>query len=137
MNLFLYGTLTQAEVFEILTGLSPQYENAILHNYSRSGIIGKVYPGIAPQDKAMVEGKFLRNIDPRSVEILDQFEGTQYQRTEVSVKINGSHEPAMTYVWIPKLRHLLTKREWDVREFQRVHLESYLVSCKERKVKSE
>jgi gamma-glutamylcyclotransferase (GGCT)/AIG2-like uncharacterized protein YtfP len=132
LNLFLYGTLTHPDVFKALTGISPKYEKAVLPDFFRSGIKGKVYPGIIHQREASVEGKLVRDLDQRSIGLLDRFEGVNYCRSEVWVEVSGGLESAMAYVWAPELMHLTTGQEWDPSKFMEHDLNDYLVSCRNR-----
>ncbi|KAM7198005.1 hypothetical protein V8F33_005272 [Rhypophila sp. PSN 637] len=112
---------------------------AILHGYSRHRVANADYPGIIP-DKAgennTVFGMLVTGLTKANLHKLDYFEGNQYVRREVKVRllkkvgnaqgegnIEGEETKAQVYVF--KDENDLEKREWDFEEFRRDKLHKW------------
>ncbi|KAI9740468.1 MAG: hypothetical protein M1834_005048 [Cirrosporium novae-zelandiae] len=147
---FFYGTLMAPTVlYRVLYGLSPSPSNptstttsklhsvsALLQNYTRHRVIGCDYPAIIPSEEKIldaegVRGTLVSGLSKRDVFRLDVFEGEEYERRDVDVRVlpssvsqtptNTKTIKAQTYIWIdPKTR--LEDREWDFEEFVREKL---------------
>jgi gamma-glutamylcyclotransferase (GGCT)/AIG2-like uncharacterized protein YtfP len=82
-NLFVYGTLLLPAVIEALIDRVPRALAATLSGYGRHRLIGKVYPAIAVEPAARVDGLVYRGLDRGERMILDAFEGSMYTRRRV------------------------------------------------------
>lgn len=84
------------------------------------------YPAIIPssEDGACVRGTYVRGLTANDQWRLDLFEGDQYNRVKVRLRLideDGKETlevEADTYVWIDK-KTALEDREWDFEEFRR------------------
>ncbi len=118
VNLFTYGSLMCSDIMFKVAGCQVESSQAVLHNFFRSKMQGREYPGIVEQPKSQVTGVLYGNLSPEALQRLDAFEGQMYQRREVEVmtKERGI-TMAMTYVIKPRYRDQLTGEAWDFRYF--------------------
>lgn len=105
---------------------------AILHSYCRHQVANADYPGIIPQEGKSVLGTCVAGLTDQNIRNLDFFEGDQYQREKVKVRLldgvkvmelggtEGKEVEAETYVFTAK-DHLV-EEEWDFHEFVREKL---------------
>ena len=99
MNLFVYGTLMDADIMGRVTGSAYQSQEATLQEYSRRTVRGEVYPAIIKQSGCCVDGVVYFNISLLDIDRLDKFEGSLYERIEVEVIFNnGERVSSHTYV---------------------------------------
>ncbi|CAG8981119.1 hypothetical protein HYALB_00013730 [Hymenoscyphus albidus] len=106
---------------------------AILHDYQRHKVIGCQYPGIRQQKGQEVRGTYVTGLTDADVFRLDRFEGNQYDREDVKVRLlnkdgsEGDEEHrAETYVF--KYEEELEKEEWCYEEFRREKLKNWVGS---------
>ncbi len=117
-TIFTYGSLMCIDIMERVAGCSADNCPATLRDYSRSKVLNEEYPGILPQEKAVVSGIVYHNLPPEAVKRLDLFEGDLYERLPVTVEQEtGESITAFAYVIRPEYRHLLTGKEWSFEEF--------------------
>src|SRR5690606_31021036 len=89
---------------------------AVLSDYARYAIAGETYPGIITQTDSEVEGVLYLNLHPDDIERLDTFEGTEYRRIAVQVRLaDGTHVDAQTYLFTAA--HRLVDSAWNVDAF--------------------
>lgn len=136
----IYGTTNPEPWQRSLTTVQP----ALLQSYRRHKVRHADYPGIVPFTPtaeiatSSVRGTFVTGLLDEDVRRLDIFEGSQYTRRRVRVKVLksamiGLHDPvdearlneyveceeeAETYVWSDPRSDLETE-EWDFEEFRR------------------
>ncbi|MCJ1314606.1 hypothetical protein MMC25_008288 [Agyrium rufum] len=141
---FFYGTLMAPQVLHrVCSGTSTPstshterftIQPAILHDYRRHRVRHADYPAILPISGSSVRGVLVSGLSDRDVLLLDVFEGDQYVRRKVKVRLlevvgedevtgNGNVEGeevsgVQTYVWCEKESEL-EDREWDFGEFRR------------------
>ena len=127
MNIFTYGTLMIPSVMHAVTNRPFPSQKAVLKGYARFTVTGESYPGIIPASDAVTQGLIYNDVDAKSLERLDEFEGDLYQRTSVRVEtVKKDILNADTYVIKPEYRGCLSFQEWHVKEFARKHLETFL-----------
>ncbi|KAI9676392.1 MAG: hypothetical protein M1817_000549 [Caeruleum heppii] len=103
---------------------------AILHDYCRHRVRHCDYPAITPESGNTVRGTFVTGLTDGDIWRLDIFEGDEYARRPVQVKLldqvgdetgkgnrEGDAVEAETYVWIAG-RRKLEAGEWDFGLFQ-------------------
>jgi Gamma-glutamyl cyclotransferase, AIG2-like len=108
---------------------------ALLHSYCRHKVYMADYPGIIPQEGKSVLGVYVTGLDDLNIARLDIFEGDQYRREKVKVRLldnvrlqegvhnlqvgrtEGQEVEAETYVFEDK--DDLVEEEWDYQEFVR------------------
>lgn len=118
MDLFAYGTLMSRDIMEKVAGCRPASVAATLAGYRRTLVRDEVYPGIAEDGRGEVAGILYCDLPAEAVRRLDAFEGEMYERRRVVVTVDGgSAGAAMTYVFRPEFRHLLTDVPWDYERF--------------------
>lgn len=142
---FFYGTLMAPPVLHRVCHGSMSPDNpiyttsnlttspAILHSFRRHRVKHADYPAILPtSDSSTVRGTYVTGLTDNDIWRLDIFEGSEYERREVRVKlltevgdavtgegnVEGEEVGCETYVWISGANRL-EEREWDFGEFQR------------------
>lgn len=159
---FFYGTLMAPQVLHRVCHGStapdnPIYANhnlkatpAILHNFRRHKVRHADYPAILPVAKSTVRGTFVSGLTEADIWRLDLFEGDEYERQVVPVKlltkvgdesgegnVEGEEVEAETYVWIAG-ESRLEDEEWDFAEVTSLPLTTsiwctlMLTSCSSR-----
>ncbi|MCJ1354527.1 MAG: hypothetical protein MMC33_004516 [Icmadophila ericetorum] len=106
-------------------------EPAILHDFRRCRVLDCDYPGIIPAKGSSVRGTYVTGLTDGDIWRLDIFEGDQYEKQTVKVKIlnqigddesvgnvEGEEVEANSYVWADD-EDYLDKKEWDYAEFRR------------------
>ena len=115
---------------------------ALVESYRRHRVLGCHYPAITPCKGATVRGSLVTGLTQMDVYRLDIFEGSQYDRKSVMVKVlkrvgldekveDGNNEnekkedeeeeesvEADTYIW-KEARSELEDKEWDFEEFKK------------------
>lgn len=114
-------------IMQAVTGKKLIFSEATLKGYGRYRLRGRVYPGIIKSAHGSVRGLIWHGVDRRSLELLDAFEAEEYRRIPVTVRGNdGKRYSAYTYVIRPRYAKLLTREDWDLEEFRKIHLKQYL-----------
>ena len=128
INFFAYGTLQLPEVMLAVTERAYSPEKARLDNFARFRLRGKSFPGIRPKLGASVDGILYRAIDTHTLQQLDAFEDVFYHRESVKViSSTGIKLEAETYVINEDSHDLLLPEAWDLEDFRRNHLQSFLL----------
>lgn len=118
LHCFTYGSLMCAEIMAAVCGMTLASAPALLEDFSRHPIRDQDYPGMVPARGGEVRGVLYRDVPPLALARLDAFEGVQYERTTVRVKLaDGSPIEAETYVFRPEHAALLLPGEWDYPRF--------------------
>ncbi|KAJ4792285.1 hypothetical protein LUZ62_043531 [Rhynchospora pubera] len=130
-NVFVYGTLMADEVLHVLLTRVPSSSPALLPNFHRLSIKGRVYPAILAKENKTVSGKVLKGLTDAELEMLDTFEDERYIRKSVEISLVDKSEKllAEAYVWSnvddPDLYG-----EWDFEEWKRLHINDYITKTK-------
>ncbi|PWW72098.1 hypothetical protein C7212DRAFT_336533 [Tuber magnatum] len=129
----IYGTLTP----ESWQNSSLRVRPALLPSYCRYHVRNVDYPAIVPEAGKSVRGTCVEGLTRMDIWRLDTFEGTEYARTMVRVKIldkkgneTGEEKEAATYEWTAG-RGNLEDREWDFGHFAREKLSGWAGNAKE------
>ena len=118
MNLFVYGTLMDKEIFQIVTGERPSSNQAVLHGYIRKQVIGEVYPAIAEKSGHEVAGLLYYNLSNTALNKLDRFEGDQYDRRGLKISLQtGQIVDTQVYVFAKKSKQRLAPEDWNYQDF--------------------
>lgn len=124
-NIFTYGSLMFPSVWEQVVRGRCRSVKAVLADHARFAITGETYPGMVMQSGATVDGILYFDVDAADVARLDAFEGVDYRRVAVQLRlVDGSELAAQTYLYnIPqRLLNLAWQAEnFDIRRF----LETY------------
>ncbi|TKY74616.1 AIG2 protein [Spatholobus suberectus] len=126
-NVFVYGSLLADEVVHTLLKRVPPTAPAILHDYHRFKIKGRVYPAILPVQNNKVTGRVLLGISGVELDILDGFEDVEYTRSDVEVFLMDKSEKLQVhaYVWSNQNDPNLYA-EWDFEEWKQVHMNDFV-----------
>jgi gamma-glutamylcyclotransferase (GGCT)/AIG2-like uncharacterized protein YtfP len=132
-NLFVYGTLLLPAVIETLIGRIPSWLPATLHGYRRYRLTGKVFPAIAAELAAGVDGLVYRGLDHEERMTLDAFESNIYTRERVQART--ALDEIMTadaYVLDDDHAELLQRAPaWSLEEFTARSGAAYVRMCGE------
>ncbi len=128
-SFFAYGTLQIPSVMRAVTGHDFPCRRAVLEGFARFLLRGQIYPGIIEASGRATDGMLYESIDPRSLALLDEFEGSLYERRRVRVLwSDGGSCEAFAYVVPPARRHLLSAEPWDREHFIARHLRRWVAS---------
>jgi gamma-glutamylcyclotransferase (GGCT)/AIG2-like uncharacterized protein YtfP len=131
-RVFAYGTLQIADVMEAVTGRVFPSEPAVLDGYERRRVKGRSYPGVTVAPGRCTRGLLYADVDARSMELLDRFEGALYERRRVPVTTNGrTRVEAEVYVVPESRRDRLSAEAWDPDRFAAEQLASFVQSCRD------
>ena len=125
-SVFTYGTLQIPEVMFAVTGSNFKSTPAKLNGYLRLKIKDTTYPAIIKKNNCSVDGELYRNIDQKTLILLDQFEDICYERLLVNVNVAEKKEKAFVYVWKNEYKNQLSDKEWSLEEFKRKYLKLYI-----------
>ncbi|OAQ64804.1 AIG2-like protein [Pochonia chlamydosporia 170] len=133
---FVYGTLMAPEVFfSVCYGDKepPQairnlhtFTPAILEGYCRHRVQLADYPAAVPESGREIRGIYVTGLTDANMEKLDYFEGAEYERRTVEVRllgkdgeadVGGPMKRASVYVFLKP--NDIERREWDFEEFRR------------------
>ncbi|EJT69672.1 hypothetical protein GGTG_12555 [Gaeumannomyces tritici R3-111a-1] len=141
---FFYGTLMAPEVFfTVCFRLSNppaevrdkyRFRPAVLPGYCRHRVQHADYPGVvadAATPGREVRGAFVDGLTAENVAKLDYFEGSEYTRRTVRVRLldvddgsGGAEVETQTYVY--RFKDNLDDEEWDFDEFRRDKLRQWV-----------
>lgn len=126
-KLFVYGTLIFTPVMEAVTGRQHEGQAAKLHNFAAYKVVGDVYPGIWHLEGVSTDGILYQDIDAKDLEILDRYEGEEYNREILSIETeDGDTHRAWVYTYRPAYRHMLSEVPWNPDYFNESELEAYV-----------
>jgi gamma-glutamyl AIG2-like cyclotransferase len=125
-HLYAYGTLQLPPVISLIVGRTLGGIPATLSGYARYKIADRVYPAIVEASGGSVSGVLYQGLDAAELGRLDAYEGPLYERRDLPVEVGGALVDAGTYVLKPEHAHRLSREGWDLAQFERDHLESYL-----------
>ncbi|KAK1977631.1 AIG2-like family protein [Colletotrichum cereale] len=132
---FFYGTLMEPKVFFTVVqgnGNPPQvikdlytFTPAVVTGYTRHRVQFADYPGMIPEEGGSVLGIYATGLTDANVSKLDLFEGSEYEKKIVKVKVQGGSQEAegaeekeaMAYIY--KRPEFLERREWSFDEFRK------------------
>ncbi len=117
-----YGTKDPSDAIKSLHTFTP----ATLHDHCRRRVQSADYPGVIAESGHDVRGIYATGLTDANMVKLDYFEGSEYERTLVSVEPLKSLEgeeaagpPAKTAAYIFLYPNQLEQKEWDLEEFRR------------------
>ena len=116
-HVFTYGSLMFPEVWSRVVRGSYRTERARLDGHGRFDIIGETYPGMVAREGSSVEGVLYFDVSPADFAALDAFEGEQYRRNTVQVRLDsGETVEAGTYIYLRSEK--LSDSPWRPEAFQ-------------------
>ncbi|AXK32582.1 gamma-glutamylcyclotransferase [Streptomyces armeniacus] len=117
--LFVYGTLRFPQVLRALLGRVPENSAAAAAGWRAAALAGHVYPGLVPAPGATVEGLLLTGLSAGERDVLDAFEGPEYEPRPVEL---ADGRRASAYVW---RGGGVLDAGWDAAAFARRELAAY------------
>jgi gamma-glutamylcyclotransferase (GGCT)/AIG2-like uncharacterized protein YtfP len=131
-TIFVYGTLLNDEVLELILDRIPPKDLAQLQGFQRMKVIREVFPAIRPEDNGSVTGLLLKELSDTEIESLDAYEGAFYEKQSVIVtSIDGVSHQCQTYICKPGYYDLLSDEPWSNEEFRENYLERFIRSIAE------
>uniref|UniRef100_A0A0E0LFB9 Putative gamma-glutamylcyclotransferase n=1 Tax=Oryza punctata TaxID=4537 RepID=A0A0E0LFB9_ORYPU len=126
-NVFVYGSLMTDEVVRTIIKRVPPSSPAILPNFHRFNVKGRIYPAILPVQSKKVAGKVITGVTDAELHILDEFEDVEYVRRRVEITLADTSLTMLadTYVWADAEDPNLYG-EWDFEEWKRLHMKDFL-----------
>jgi gamma-glutamylcyclotransferase (GGCT)/AIG2-like uncharacterized protein YtfP len=110
-----------------VTGKTFAGQKAQLACYKMRRVKGAEYPGIVDCETESVSGVLYAEVDEQSMRVLDAFEGEEYERKEVVVKLDSGEElKAFAYVIRPQYRSRLSDAPWDFEAFMQTELQAFM-----------
>lgn len=133
-NIFTYGSLMFAEVWQDIVKLPYENQPAWLDGFRRTYILGDQYPVVLPRaGQKNLQGVVYFSVKNQDITRLDRFEGDHYYRRRVHPTIQADGQTktieADLYVLKPKYAHLASTRPWDPEIFEVRELRHFLRSC--------
>ncbi|KAF9881073.1 AIG2-like family protein [Colletotrichum karsti] len=135
---FFYGTLMEPSVFFTVTqgnGKPVQvikdlytFTPAVLNDHTRHRVNYADYPGMIPEKGGSVLGVYATGLTDANVSKLDFFEGPEYSKKVVTVKVrgeDGKEEDKQATAYIYKFPDNLERVEWSFEEFRRDKLHAW------------
>ncbi|MCO6046881.1 gamma-glutamylcyclotransferase [Aeoliella sp. ICT_H6.2] len=117
-HVFVYGTLIAPEMISAVTGQLFHGTTAVAPGFKRAYLTERVYPGIVVDPASEVEGLVYLDVDEESLRRLDYFEGPEYVRGTLAVRLeDGRQVQAQAYIIPAANGHLMTERPWSVEYF--------------------
>lgn len=117
---FTYGSLMWADIMARVCGREFASEPASLADYRRHPVQGEDYPGLRAAPGGLVPGQIYLDLDALAWARLDAFEGAEYERVGVVVKMaDGRLMPAQVYRFRDEFEARLLPGDWDAAAFAR------------------
>lgn len=127
-HLFTYGTLMLPEVSEKIFG-QVSNEEVVLRNYRRFKLFYNeeelFYPALIGEEGTQTKGILFRNLTNQQLELIDEYEGNEYERRMVQIEAENEILEVWCYVWKPNL-HFMVKEEWSIDWFKQNFLADFL-----------
>ena len=99
--LFVYGTLQEAHVQGAVLGRPvpvTALQRAIAPGYRTVTYPGRVYPALMASAAAAAPGLLLDDLSDLDIAVLDAFEGSEYRRAGIWVRVDGALQGADAYL---------------------------------------
>ena len=127
--LFVYGTLRDPDVLELVLGRVLAGAAATAPGYRAVGMPGRSYPGLRRQPGATAEGLLLSGLSGTDLALLDLFEGEEYSRGDIEIIVTG--RVVVTDVYWPVPPMPADAGEWRLAEWRARHKNAFLAAERE------
>jgi gamma-glutamylcyclotransferase (GGCT)/AIG2-like uncharacterized protein YtfP len=97
LPLFVYGTLRSAELRTAVLGHEAPGIAATARGHRTVYYPGRTYPALLAASRENTPGLLLENLTPFDLSVLDVFEGDEYERRGIKVRVDGRLRPAEVY----------------------------------------
>ncbi|MCU4674878.1 gamma-glutamylcyclotransferase [Catenovulum sp. 2E275] len=126
-NIFTYGSLMYAPVWQTIVAGNYHSEPACLDGFIRYGVKNEEYPVVKPNPQAQTQGLIYFNVNSQDLTRLDIFEGEYYQRqTKNLVLAKGETIQADCYILKPDYYDISDNLDWSIQKFEQVGLQNFL-----------
>lgn len=126
-SIFVYGTLLNDEIVDLLLKSKPTKCDAVLNDYKRVTVLGEVFPAIFPEKNSQVKGAIMTGLSDHHIDILDEYESFCYERKQVTVSlVDNTQYPCETFICKPEYKDLLSSEAWSNKNFRQKHLQPFL-----------
>ncbi|MCA9239762.1 MAG: gamma-glutamylcyclotransferase [Planctomycetales bacterium] len=116
MFVFTYGSLQVEAVWTRVAGVRCETAPGVAHGYSAYRVSGQDYPGMVADAAGSTAGLVYFDVPDHAVARLDRFEGSEYSRRPIDVKLeNGERLSCQAYVFLSL--DGLTTESWRLNEF--------------------
>ena len=115
-NVFTYGSLMFAEVWQRVVRGHYQSHAATLNGYRRYAVRDDTYPGIIACPDSAVNGLVYTGVDADDLARLDEFEGELYLRID-AVAIDTQGYPANVQTYLCRDAECLSDQLWSPETF--------------------
>lgn len=117
MNVFTYGSLMFAPVWNRVVRGRYRSAPASVAGYRRLAVRGASYPGLVRAPGADCAGRVYFGVAARDLARLDDFEGLAYRRATVCCRLLDEATPVRAAVYVFVDRRRLEPRDWDPQGF--------------------
>ncbi len=127
---FTYGSLMFPSVWSAVVRGSYPGRRAVLQGFRRYAVRGETYPAAVRDPDARIAGQLYAGVDADDLARLDAFEGNEYQRITVPVRLiaadgrQGEEIEAELYLFLPADR--IDPRDWDPDRFRTDALSTFI-----------
>ena len=83
-------------------------KDAHVYGFRRYGVRKAWYPGLWYEENGFVSGKLVQGLTADEIAVIDEYEGGEYTKTDVSVVLEGDEMKSTLYLRPPK-----DEREWN------------------------
>ena len=116
--LFVYGTLQHPPLLARLLGRVPRSVAAELTGHRAAPLTGRVYPGLVVDAAHTAPGRLLLDVSDEEVDLLDAFQGPEYERVGVMVRTSdGEEAPAEAWLLTGPSSRLAEPGAWSLERF--------------------
>ena len=131
INLFTYGSLMFAPVWQTLVSGRYDFERCQLYGFERFAVRGEEYPVIKPGDDiASVSGVVYLAVAGNDIARLDDFEGEYYRRTPIEVIGASGAIAAQAYVLRPRFYSIASNQPWNEAQFAKTGIKAFMAQYK-------
>ncbi len=119
--LFVYGTLRDPDLLAAVLGRplrAAEALAAVAPGFRATHYPNRIYPALIRAPGGSAEGLLLTGLSPFEVDLLDQFEGSEYRRDIVPVMIEEELHEAQAY--LPAIA-VAGGEPWSLEHWQAVH----------------
>ena len=124
--LFVYGTLRSPEIRASVLGHAADGVAATARGHRVVFYPGRTYPALIPSPGHDAEGVLLVSLTPGDLALLDVFEGNEYERRSLKVRIEGKLRSAQVY-W-PLAKIASDAAEWRYEDWRARHGEGMVAA---------
>ena len=115
-NVFTYGSLMFAPVWERVVRGRYRHAKAVLERHARFALVDDTYPGMVSAADGSVSGVVYFDVDGPDLAALDHFEGNEYRRTDVQLRLHDD-TPLAAQTYLFEALGRLSDQPWDPERF--------------------